>query len=132
MTNSITAVAGHPLAPAQTGREPWRLGGTPTSVRTVTAGIYPSTLRSMMRCMALILAALTLVAAYVVVPLAVAVESVVSAPVVAWGVSGAVLLEIFLLTAFIVLKTEGQGGRVPCHAVPWHRRKTLVRVHEQA
>ncbi|MEE9094728.1 hypothetical protein [Pseudarthrobacter phenanthrenivorans] len=107
------------LAPAQTGRPTWRLGGTHTSLGAVRAGIYPSAVRSMVRCLALSLAALILVAAYVLVPLAVAVETVVSAAALAWGVSGAILLEIFLLTAFIVLKTEGQeGGSAARRVVP--------------
>jgi len=73
----------------------------------------------MVRCLALSLAALILVGAYVLVPLAVAVETVVSAAALAWGVSGAILLEIFLLTAFIVLKTEGQeGGSAARRVVP--------------
>ena len=59
------------------------------------------------RCAAVMFAALMAVAAYIVVPLALALHvAVLSVPVVL-VISAAVLTELALVVAFIILKTEG-------------------------
>ncbi|MFC7847698.1 hypothetical protein ACFUTU_04395 [Arthrobacter sp. NPDC057388] len=59
------------------------------------------------RCAAFMFAALVVVAAYIAVPLALALQvAVLSAPVVL-VISAAVLTELALIVAFIILKTEG-------------------------
>lgn len=67
-----------------------------------------SIIKAQVSCIALIFAALTLVGAYVLVPLAMAVHNAVNVIVLAWGLAAAVVIELFLLIAFIILKTEGQ------------------------
>lgn len=69
-----------------------------------------------MSCIALSFAALLLVAAYVLVPLAMAVHVAMTAAALAWVIAAAVLVELFMLFAFIILKTEGQErGNAPAN-----------------
>jgi hypothetical protein len=114
------------LAPASSGSaESYLVPTAPVSSLPATVSrIVPTAqqraiLKAQVSCMALSFAALILVAVYVLVPLAMAVHDAINIVVLAWGVAAAVLIELFLLIAFIILKTEGQErGNGPSNSLP--------------
>ncbi len=64
-------------------------------------------LRAQVSCAALTFAALVIAAAYIFIPLALAVHSAVHPVLLALVIAVAVLTEIALIVTFIILKTEG-------------------------
>lgn len=113
------------LAPSGPAPLAGYLASTPPAPSLTAAGRFVpsarqrSVLKAQISCVALSFAALVLVAAYIMVPLAMAVQFAVNMAVIAWAVAATVLIELFLLIIFIILKTEGRDQEyAPSNGLP--------------
>lgn len=87
--------------------------------RIAPMGQQRTELKAQLSCVALCFAAFILVAAYVLVPLALAVHSALHVGVLACGIAAGVLIGLFLLVAVIIMKTEGRkSGNAATNVVP--------------
>lgn len=93
--------------------ESYLVSGLPVSFPSTASGLAPTpqqrrVLGAQLSCVALSFAAVILVAAYALVPLALAVHGALKVGVLAWGIAAGVLIGLFFLITFIIIKTEGR------------------------
>lgn len=67
-------------------------------------------LKSQISCAALVFAAILICAAYILIPLALAVHFAVHPVLLSVGIAAAFLIELALIVTFIILKTENHSG----------------------